>query len=193
MPEGSTVVVDGKPSKLYYFTGRVLSSQKQKETQVHSQSYGTQHNPQVSVSSTTVDHHEFFLADSAGKERAFKMVDFDFPCREGNTLSVVWVIPEAKTDGPYIEVHNHSTGERHLIEPKRIATWFRKPMWMIWAIAIGGAIVIGLMNGFFGLIAFVVPFVYFTWRARNAAKELLASNELRELDSQLTQVKAITV
>ena len=191
MPNGPTVVVDGKTCQLHYFTGKVLSSTKQKETQIHSRSYGTQANSQVHVGSTTVDHHEFFLADSAGKESAFKMVDFDFPCREGNTLSVVWAIPEGQQSGPYVEVRNHNTGERHLIDPKRIATWFRKPMWMIWGIALGAAIVLVFISGWLALLAFFAPFIYFHFRARSAAKALLVSSELRQLDSQLEQVKPV--
>jgi hypothetical protein len=38
----------------------------------------------------------------------------------------------------------------------------------------------------------LVPFFYFRWRARSAAKGLLASNELRTLDAQLQQVKPVT-
>lgn len=192
MPEGTSVVVDGKRHQIYYFTGKVLASQKQKETQVHSQSYGTQNNPQVSVSSTTVDHHEFFLADSTGKERSFKMVDFDFPCREGQTLTVVWSVQEGAKDGPFVEVHNHNTGETHLNDVKQVALWLKKPGWMIWGSALGGMILLWILSFYFtGLLWVLAPPLYFRYRARAAAKSLIASDGVRQLDSQLAQVKPV--
>jgi hypothetical protein len=192
MPEGTSVIVDGKRCQLHYFTGKVLSSQKQKETQVHSQSYGTQNAPQVHVSSTTVDHHELFLADSTGKERAFKMVNFDFPCRDGQTLSIVWGIPEGSPDGPFIKVHNHNTGESHVNGVKQVSLWFKKPWWMIWGAALGGAIVLWII-GFFitGFLWLFVPPLYFLWRSRQAAKSLIASDGVRQLDGQLGSVKPV--
>lgn len=191
MSEGASVVVDDKPCRFYYFTGKVTSSNKQKETRIHSQQGGTVNNPTVHVSSSTVDHHEFFLIDAAGQERAFKMVDFDFPCREGQTLTVVWVIPEGVQEGPYLEVHNHNTGERHVIEPKRISYIFKKPWWMVWGIAIGAGIVLSFLSGLLGFIAFIGVPIYFYMRASKAAKTLIASDGLRQLDAQLAQVKAV--
>lgn len=35
-----------------------------------------------------MDHHEFFLQDSEGREKSFKTVNWDFPCRDGHVLSV---------------------------------------------------------------------------------------------------------
>jgi hypothetical protein len=190
MPEGNSVVVDGKRHQIYYFTGKVLASQKQKETQVHSQSYGTQNNPQVSVSSTTVDHHEFFLVDSAGKERSFKTVDFDFPCRDGQTLTVVWAIQEGAKDGPFIEVRNHNTGETHVNDFKQVSLWLKKPAWMVWGSALGGMVLLWIFTLYFtGLLWVIAPPLYFRYRARAAAKSLIASDGIRQLDSQLAQVK----
>jgi hypothetical protein len=192
MPEGNSVVADGIRCQIYYFTGKVLSSQKQKETRVSSQNYGTGNQAQVHVSSTTVDHHEFFMVDSAGKERSFKTVNFDFPCREGNTLTVVWAIAEGKNEGPFLEVHNHNTGERHVNSVSQIASWFSKPAWMVWGLAFGAFLLVGLIISW--VLAFValigIP-LYFNFRAKKAAKELLASDGLRQLDSELAQVKPV--
>ena len=192
MPEGTSVLVDGKRHQIYYFTGKVLSSQKQKETRVHSQSVGTQGNPQVSVSSTTVDHHEFFLADATGTERSFKMVDFDFPCREGQMLTVVWAIQEGAQEGPFIEVHNHNTGSTHVNDFKQVALWLKKPGWMIWGSALGGMVLLWILTFYFtGLLWVIAPPLYFRHRARQAAKSLIASDGVRQLDTQLAQVKAV--
>lgn len=188
--QGPTVDVDGKRTVLWYFTGKVLSSQKQKETQISSQSYGTQNNPQVHVSSTTVDHHEFFLADESGKEESFKMIDFDFPCRQGQTMSVVWGVPEGAGSGPFLHVRNHNTEESHQINPNNIATTFRKPGWMIWGSAAALFLVLGLIVNFIvGMIMILVPPLYFRWRSRKAAKGLLASKELTQLDAELARIK----
>ncbi len=187
--QGATVNVDGKPTVLWYFTGKVLSSQKQKETQISSQSYGTQGNSQVHVSSSTVDHHEFFLADESGKEESFKMIDFDFPCRQGQTMSVVWGVPEGAGSGPFLHVRNHNTEESHQINPNYIATTFRKPGWMIWGSGLGLVIVTSPVLGPACMLTIFIPFFYFRWRSRKAAKGLLASKELTQLDGELARIK----
>jgi hypothetical protein len=192
MPQGPSVVVDGKRYQIHYFTGRVLSSQKQKETQVSSRTLGTQANSQVHVTSTTVDHHEFFLVDEAGKERSFKMVNFDFPCREGQTLSVVWAIAEDAESGPYVQVRNHSTDELHQEQPNEIASWFKKPGWMIWGSTAALVLVVGaVINWILGMFAILGPPLYFRSRSRKAAKTLLASDALRQLDSELARKPAV--
>jgi hypothetical protein len=191
MPEGNSVVADGIRCQIYYFTGKVLSSQKQKETRVSSQNYGTGNQAQVHVSSTTVDHHEFFMVDSAGKERSFKTVNFDFPCREGNTLTVVWAIAEGKNEGPFLEVYNHSTGERNVNSVGQIASWFAKKASLVWGLALGGFVVFLFIFWVLSFVALIGVPLYFNYRAKKAAKELLGSDGLRQLDSQLAQVKAV--
>ena len=198
MPEGPKVVVpDGRRCQLYYFTGKVMSSQKQKETQISS---GSQYNTGTgqtvaTVSSRTVDHHEFFLADSAGAERAFKTVNFDFPCRQGQTLSVMWTIAEGKNEGPFLAVRNHTTGERHDASQASVAEWMKEPYsWAVIGIALAIAIVLSLISGGLAFL-FVVGIAIYGWwrkrsRANSAAKELLNGAGLRQLDSQLAPLKA---
>lgn len=190
MPEGPSIVVGGKRCQFHYFTGKVMSSQKQKETVVSSQTYGTQNNPQVSVSSTTVDHHEFFLMDDSGKEQSFKTVNLDFPCREGNIASVIWVIPEGAREGPYVEVCNHNTGERNVIDPKRIAFLFRQSRWLKWGIGVGAWIVLSFLEWYIlGFAALLAPFVYDYITSRKNARALLSSDAMRTLDEQLSRVR----
>jgi hypothetical protein len=191
MSEGNSVVVDGRRCQLHHFTGKVLSSKKQKETQVSSHSYGTQNNPQVQVTSTTVDHHELFLGDSSGVERGFQLVDFDFPCREGQTLTLIWVIPDSEERGPFVAARNHNTGEFHVIDPKHIQYLFKKPWWMRWGATLGVLIVGFIISPFVGLFAWIAPLVYFAMRQKNAAKTLLASDALRRLDGQVAQLKPL--
>ena len=192
MTQGAVVTADGKASRLHYFTGKVLATQKQKETQVSSQQMGTQGNPIVSVTSTTVDHHEFFLVDAEGVERNFKMTDFDFPCREGQTVSVVWVIPEGSAEGPYIAARNHNTNDRVVIDPKRIAYAYAKPAWMSWVGAGASLVIIGVVvNWILGMISVLAPFFYFRWLSRKAAKAVLDSAELSALDQQLSSIRPL--
>jgi hypothetical protein len=169
-----------------------MSSNKQKETRVSSMTSGQGMNRQTHVSSTTVDHHEFFLADAEGNEESFKLVDFDFPCREGHTLSVIWTIPEGKDTGPVFHVRNHNTNERHQITPKQIAKNFRKPWWMILGAMIATWVVIGfLIDPWLGMFCVLIPFFYFQWRAKKAAKTLMNGPEVQQLDSSFTQTKPL--
>lgn len=189
MPQGPTVVVDGKKCVFHYFTGKVLSSQKDKETQISSQTYGTQGNQQVAVSSTTVDHHEFFLVDKEGKERGFQLVNFDFPVREGHTVSIVWVIPEGEEEGPYIHVRNHSTDEYHQIHQNRIADTFKKPWWMVYGIAAALILATAWFLSIASMFMILVSFFYFRKRSRDAAKRMLNGPELTKLDNELREIK----
>jgi hypothetical protein len=169
----------------------VLSTKKQKETQISSQSFGTQSRPQVHVSSTTIDHHELFLVDDKGKEESFQMTDFDFPCREGQTVTVVWAVPEDANRGPFIHVRNHNTEESFQIAPNNIADIFKKPGWTVWGIGAGLVIVSIPILGPLCLFAVLISFFYFRWRSRKAAKGLLVSKELTQLDGELAHIKPL--
>jgi len=191
MPQGPSVTVDGKGFDLHYFTGKVISTRKDKETVVSSRTLGTQNNPQVQISSTTHDHHEFFLQDETGKEQSFKTVDLDFPCREGQTVSVIWAIPKGTDFGPYIHVRNHNTEEYRQIGNVDIASHFKKPWWMVWGSGVGLSIVLIPILGPVSMFGLLPPFFYFRWRSRKSAKQFLASSELMGLDRQLAEVRPL--
>jgi hypothetical protein len=192
MTAGPSVNVDGKNVQLHYFTGKVMSSNKQKETKVSSMTSGQGVNRQTHVSSTTVDHHEFFLADAEGNEESFKLVNFDFPCREGHTLSVMWAIPDGKEGGPVFHVRNHNTSERHQIPAKQISDNFKKPWWMVWGSMAATWLVIGwLIDPILGMFCILIPFFYFRWRSRKAAKTMMAGPEVQNLDSGFVQIKPL--
>lgn len=193
MASNTSATIDGVRCNLNYFTGRVLSTKKDKETRISSHTVGTNQNPQTHVTSTTVDHHEFFLADKDGKERSFHLVDLDFPCREGQTVSVVWMIPEGKDSGPYIHVRNHNSNEYVQIHPHSIADNFKKPWWMMWGSGIGLSIVAIPVLGPVSMIMILIPFFYLRHRSRKAAKNLLQSPEVMGLDAELARIKPMTV
>jgi len=189
--KGPSVEVDGVRCNLHYFTGTVLSTRKEKETRVSSQSVGTANNPQVHVTSTTVNHHELFLKDADGEEQSFQLVDLDFPCREGNLVTIVWAIPENKERGPFVHVRNHNTNEYYQIGNTDIAYLFKKPWWLVWGSSIGISLVTIPVLGPLFMFGILPPIFYWRWRTRKAAKTLLASGELMSLDSQLAQTKPL--
>jgi len=196
MPEGPKIAVpDGRHCQLYYFTGKVLSSNKQKETKINSNTQFHNNQAYTSVSSRTVDHHEFFLADNAGKERAFKTVDFDFPCREGQTISVMWTIAEGKNEGPFLAVRNHNTGERHDASQASVAAWMEEPYsWGVIGVAVAIIVVLFIVSGTLGFLALIGLPIYGWWRKKSrataAAKSLLGGSALQGLDQQLAPLKA---
>jgi hypothetical protein len=117
------------------------------------------------------------------------MTDLDFPCREGQTVSVIWAIPDGAIEGPYVSALNHNTKDKVVVAPNRIAYAWAKPQWMLLGGAAAALIVVGaVVNWFVGIVAALAPPFYFTWRSRNAAKSLIASPELGTLDRQLAAV-----
>ena len=135
-----------------------------------------------------LSHHELFLRDASGKEGAYNLIDLDVPVREGNTVTVVWVMPENAKSGPYVEVRNHSTGDSNQIEPKRLLPWFFKKK-LVWMVTIGGAIVGFIISWMVGLPMLFAPYLYFKFRALKAIKDIFASREYTQLQAQLSQVK----
>jgi hypothetical protein len=188
MPQAGTVVVDGKPVTIYYQTGTVTATRKQKETQIRSnvQYHGNQ--AVTSTSSSTVDHHELFITDASGREHAFNIIDMDFPVREGNTVSVVWIIPEGKESGPFVQVLNHSTGTSTYCPEGHLTPLFAKKA-MMWGATIGGTILGFLIFWPLGFAGMIGPFIYFNRRVKKAVKGMFASREYQALQAQLTQVK----
>ena len=190
MAEAGAVDVDGTRTVIHYQTGVVTATRKQKETQIHSSTQFHGNQAVTSTSSSTVDHHELFLRDASGKEAAYNLIDLDVPVREGNTVSVVWVMPENGKSGPYVLVMNHNTGDSNQIEPKRLLPWFFKKK-LMWMVTIGGAIVGFIISWVIGLVMLFAPYLYFKYRATKGIKGIFASREYTQLQAQLSQVKPI--
>ena len=191
MAEAGTVNVDGKRTRIHFHTGTVTATRKQKETQIYSGAQVNGNQGANVVTSTTVDHHELLIVDASGRERAFNMVNMDLACRDGHTVTVVWVVPEGVEAGPHIEVFNHSTGDRTTVAPERILGWFIKPNRTIWGSTAACFIVGTFIAWWVAFIALFAPYLYFKRRALNAVKGMLASSELKQLETQLEQVKPI--
>lgn len=188
MAQAGVVDVDGQRTAIHFQTGVVTATRKQKETQIHSSTQYHGNQAVTSTSSSTVDHHELFLRDASGNESAYNLVDLDVPVREGNTVTVVWVMPENAKSGPYVQVINHNTGDSNQIEPKRLLAWFFKKK-LMWMITIGGAIVGFIISWVVGLVMLFAPYLYFKYRTLKAIKSMFTSREYTQLQAQLSQVK----
>jgi hypothetical protein len=118
----NTIVVDDKPYRLEAVTGTVLSASKSMETKVQSsvsggggrlhKGSGKVRDVDVTMTSTTVVHDQFFLQDAAGQEHAFQLQGFNVACREGNVLTVVAAFAPGAQRGTYVLVYNDATQTR---------------------------------------------------------------------------------
>ena len=128
------------------------------------------------------------MVDANGKERSVQLQDFDFPLREGNTLSLVWVIKEGEERGPYVHARNHSTDEVTQIYENNIADAFRRPWWMILAVAAGLGFASMFILGPFAMFMILVSFFYFRRRSRKAVKAFLKGPEIAKIDAELAKI-----
>ena len=108
--------------------------------------------------------------------------------REGHTVTVVWIFPENAKAGPYVQIYNHNTGDKTVIEPKRLLPWyFKKKLCLI--VTIGGTILGFMIFWPLGLALLIGPYVYLKRRALTAIKGIFSSREFTQLQEQLSQVK----
>jgi hypothetical protein len=185
MAEGGIVLVDGKRTKIHYHTGLVTVTRKQREGQLPSGAAG-------SPSASTADHHELHIVDDAGRERVFNMIDMDIGVREGNRVTVVWVVPEDVQAGPHIAIYNHDTRDRTGVTPERIAAWFMQPKKVVWGSTLALVLASLMLSWLLVAVSLFAPFLYFKRRARNAVRGLFASPELAQLEARLLQAKSTT-
>lgn len=172
MAEAGTVLVDGRRITIYYHTGTVTQTRGQEPTSATGQ-------------------QALSIVDAAGRERGFDLIDMDIAIRTGDIVSVVWVVPVDSEAGPHIQVYNHSTGDRIAVTPDRIVPWFRKPRSVVWGTTVALAIASLAISWLLALFVVFAPMVYFRRRALKAIEGLFGSPELRQLESQLAQVKAL--
>ena len=121
-PMASTIVVNDKSYRLEAVTGTVLAVTKSMETRLQGSASGgggrlhkgsgTMREVDLTVTSTTVVHDQFFLQDAAGQEHAFQLQGFNVVCREGNLLTVVAAFAPGQQRGPYVMVCNNATQAR---------------------------------------------------------------------------------
>lgn len=189
MSKGPVAAIGRARYAWHFFTGRLLASKIEKDVRVH----GVGGNIDMSVDR----HHEFFLADASGEERAFRMTNFDFPSRVGQTLSVMWAIREGAKSGLYMAVYNHNTKELHTIGAKELAATFHWTVSGLSAlIVIAASVLTGMQFGWMwgvGLLVLVivVGHTLAKLRFKRTGRELLNGTAFRELCEQLTQVRPL--
>lgn len=189
MSKGPVATIGRARYAWHFFTGRLLASKIKEDVQF----YGGGGNIEMSVDR----HHEFFLADASGEERAFQMTNFDFPSRVGHTLSVMWAIREGAKEGAYIAVYNHNTKKLHTIGAKELAATFRVTASGLSAlIVIAVSVLTGMKLGWLwgvGLLVLVVVVAnaLAKLRFRRIARTLLNGNAFRELCEQVMQVRPL--
>ena len=118
------------------------------------------------------------------------MVNLDLAVRDGNTVTVIWMVPEDDDGGPTIELYNHTTGERTATPPERLLPWFIKKKHILLSTGIGfvvGAFIFWML----AVAALLAPYIYFRRRALNAIKSMLSGSTLGQLEAKLAQVKPV--
>ncbi len=125
-------------------SGEVMREQRRSETTVTERvtrhgynSVGYQQPDTRSVSSSTKQFQEIFLRMEDGVEKVFEFEDFQFPCREGNVLSLAYVDRADMDHSLLCAYHNHNTQQTHVISGS-INAATRPPLWRglyrLWAV-----------------------------------------------------------
>lgn len=182
------ISVDGRELDLYWFTGKVLTTTKNLETQVHGGggggyvSQGSGYSAPVTISSTTTVHDQIFLAKSDGTEMAFQLHGFNVACRESNLVTVLWAIRPGEESGSYVLVYNHTTKDARFDDDaiKRVV----RPSVLACASIVLAAIILSIWTE--SLLFFVGIAAPVWWYARKTGKrfhEFKASISLEELAS----------
>ena len=108
---------------IHTVTGVVRSPTKALETVTRVS--GNEYN--VSSSSTTHVHDQFFIAHSGG-EMPVQLIDFNLPLRDGHLFSAVWAIRRGRERGPFILLHNHTTNQRIVVD-RVLRSMLRPRLW----------------------------------------------------------------
>jgi hypothetical protein len=168
-----TLTIDSKPIELYWFTGSVVGASKNLETRVTGGGGGGQngYSAPVSIRSTTTVHDQLFLVDRSGTERAFQLSNFDVACRESHNVSVVWAMKKGAKEGPYILVHNHTTGDASFKNDKLRALLLPSTA-LYWAITLLATLLaIWISNGYgFLILAGIIVWSMIHYRKKIRAR-----------------------
>jgi len=176
------LMIGSKAIELYWFTGNVVGTSKNLETKVTGSGGGSTgqggYVAPVNIRSTTKVHDQLFLVDRSGKEKAFQLQDFSIACRETNQVSVCWAMKKGAKQGPYVLVHNHTTGNaffkdeasRTLLLPSKI------PYVLLALLALLAFAVVSFWAGFWLVVAIIVgSVIHFRMRAKTRVKEFNSS------------------
>lgn len=145
------------------------------------------------ISSSIETTHEFFLIDEeTKKEKSVSLVNWDFQCREGQKVSVIWFVPKREKVEVFIYIFNHNTDNLHkqhinqitiyFCTPKFFTTWAWKIILLFLAVPFT---IISLPFLGISLITVYIIYIIFQRRIENKAKKLLEHKEIKILLEQL--------
>lgn len=188
--------INGKTYAAHCFTGQVLDEKKWLETEISGgggggtsyQGSGSTYVAPIKTTNTT--HDQIILGDEEGAEEAFRFADMEIACRKGNTLSVVWGVPEGKQEGPFWFVYNHNTGDTY--PTGAFEKLFATPLWLQAA----GAVVVGYLFMFVPLPAifylagpvagvFGARYLYYGPMGKDRVSDYRNSGEYKEFNTQI--------
>lgn len=113
--------------KLHWMTGTVLESSTMATT--HVTSSGGYGDTPLHVSSSTTVTNTLFLRTPRGTEKSLQLNHFNLATRPGHELIVVWAIKEGDEEGPYVAVHNYTTGKTFLSRVALDKVFTPSPKW----------------------------------------------------------------
>lgn len=172
------IMMNGKSFEVHAVTGTVASATKQLETRVSGGGgggatyQGTGYNAPVRISSTTVTHDQIFLVDGDGAEHALQLQNWNLACREGNTLTAVWLIKKGKSKGPYVAIRNSTINDTQYDD--RMLAKLARPWWPLLGLL---ALIVLRFSGLSFLIA-AAALGYWLYLGIKARKEVKASGQL---------------
>ena len=101
--------------EFFAFHGRVIDSDKVSETHVSSSggdvwtdANGNAHSTPLTVSSTSVTNHDFWIMTDDGKEQNIKLIGHDVPLRVGQRITVLYAQIEGGETGWPAAIINHN-------------------------------------------------------------------------------------
>lgn len=94
----------GKTFKFWKISGEVISTNKRGES--HLSAGGN--NQSISISTTIVTKHEFWLKTSNGDEKSITLWNIDIPLREGQNITMIAAGDPVKKNDKYTILINHT-------------------------------------------------------------------------------------
>ena len=124
----------GKAYFLYSLTGNAVRADREKMLVSGSEAGQSNSAKQKSlapiiVQSTAAVYDRLFLLDGDGRKHALQLAGFDLLCEEGNEMTVVWMIREKESCGPFVAVKNLSTGQ-WFFSDGLLRQMFAAPLWL---------------------------------------------------------------
>ncbi len=209
MEHNEPIKAGGKEYILSAVTGTVANVEKIVKTHVYG---GNQ-----SVSSSNTVDTQIYLTDNNGREHSFQLSDWDIACRNGNKLTISWLLPKGMSSSNidkrrYILVINHTTDLRWTANIvnicRRVKARLLFAIMGIFAlfgafthlvdnfnISIGSAIAYGILYAIFGFFpGLIIGSIINTKQAEKEAKRVEPEilRKVHELEQAISTAKSLS-